>query len=64
MPELIKGFQVPEWMLAKMKIQMNAMRSDGPKIKTESSPSPTPLSEPNVHNNRALEVNLLIFVYS
>ena len=35
--ELI-GFVVPEWTLEKMKIQMQSMRTDGPKIQKVHKP--------------------------
>ncbi|XP_005110186.1 uncharacterized protein LOC101855298 [Aplysia californica] len=40
------GFTVPEWMLVKMKTQMNALRSDK-KPTTYSSPGPTEAEEKN-----------------
>ena len=38
--ELI-GFVVPEWTLEKMKIQMQSMRTDGPKIPKLHKPKET-----------------------
>ena len=35
------GFTVPEWMLVKMKEQMNALRSDGQKMSTSLPPLAT-----------------------
>ena len=33
---ILEGFEVPEWMIAKMKAQMAALRTDGPKSKTKA----------------------------
>lgn len=38
----VHGFTVPEWLIAKMKVQMAAMRSDAPKQTKNRSRSATP----------------------